>query len=84
MIDRLRYYDKRDWFLNKRFGLFIHWGLYSIPAWHEQILWRGRMSRKDYEQLIHQFNPTRFDPDQWLALFMSNFYYFDVHLTHRT
>lgn len=68
MIERLRFYDKRDWFLKKRFGLFIHWGLYSIPAWHEQILWRGRMSRKDYEQLIHKFNPALFDPDQWLEL----------------
>lgn len=68
MIDRLRFYDKRDWFLKKRFGMFIHWGLYSIPAWHEQILWRGQMSRKEYEPLIHQFNPTLFDPDQWLEL----------------
>ena len=68
MIDKFRFYDDRDWFQQKRFGMFIHWGLYSIPAWHEQILWRGKMPRKEYEKLIHQFNPTRFDPDQWLDL----------------
>ncbi|MCI8624472.1 MAG: alpha-L-fucosidase [Provencibacterium sp.] len=66
MIDRFRFYDARDWFLKRRFGLFIHWGLYSIPAWHEQILWRGRMPRKEYEPLMQQFNPQKFDPDEWL------------------
>lgn len=68
MIERFRFYDERDWFLQKRFGLFIHWGLYSIPAWHEQILWRGRMPRKEYEPLMHEFNPVKFDPDEWLDL----------------
>lgn len=61
-----KFNDGRDWFFQKRFGMFIHWGLYSIPAWHEQILWRGNMSRKEYEQLIDQFNPMKFDPDLWL------------------
>jgi len=68
MIERFRFYDERDWFLKRRFGLFIHWGLYSIPAWHEQILWRGKMPRKDYEPLMHKFNPLNFDPDAWLLL----------------
>ena len=63
-----RFNDGRDWFFEKRFGMFVHFGLYAIPAWHEQILWRGKMRRKDYEQLIHQFNPTKFDPDAWLDL----------------
>lgn len=61
-----RFNDGRDWFFQKRFGLFVHWGLYAIPAWHEQILWRGKMRRKDYEKLIHAFNPVRFEPDAWL------------------
>ncbi len=61
-----KFNDGRDWFFQKRFGMFIHWGLYSIPAWHEQILWRGNMSRREYEQLINEFNPVKFDPDLWL------------------
>ena len=30
--------DGREWFHQKRFGMFIHWGLYSVAAWHEQEL----------------------------------------------
>lgn len=63
-----KFNDERDWFLKKPFGLFVHWGLYSIPAWHEQILWRGKMPRKEYEPLINEFNPTEFNPEQWLDL----------------
>ena len=58
--------DGRDWFFRKRFGMFIHWGLYAIPAWHEQILWRGDVKRRAYEKLVDEFNPRRFNPDAWL------------------
>jgi alpha-L-fucosidase len=61
-----RFHDARDRFFDLRFGMFIHWGLYAIPAWHEQLLWRGRTTRAEYEQLIHQFDPQRFDPEEWL------------------
>ena len=60
--------DARDWFFEKRFGLFVHWGLYAIPAWHEQHLYRRGMKRQEYAKLIHEFNPVRFDPDAWLDL----------------
>jgi alpha-L-fucosidase len=61
-----RYGDKRDWFFDKPFGLFIHWSLYAIPAWQEQVIWRTKYKRKDYEKLINEFNPTQYDPEQWL------------------
>jgi alpha-L-fucosidase len=61
-----RFGDGRDWFFEKRFGLFVHWGLYAIPAWHEQDQWRRSVPRAEYERLIHRFNPVRFDPDAWL------------------
>lgn len=64
----IRFHDDRDIFFDRRFGLFIHWGLYAIPAWHEQILWRGKIRRREYEQLMHQFNPAAFNPDAWLGL----------------
>ena len=63
-----RFGDDRDWFFEKRFGLFVHWGLYSISAWHEQMQWRKRVPRREYEKLAGQFNPVRFDPDAWLDL----------------
>ncbi len=58
--------ERPRWFREKRFGLFVHWGLYAIPAWHEQILWRGRMPRSEYEPLMNEFNPSQFCPEQWL------------------
>ena len=61
-----RFGDARDWFFEKRFGMFVHWGVYAIPAWHEQILWRGNVKRREYEKLIGEFNPTKYDPEAWL------------------
>jgi len=63
-----RFGDGRDWFFEKRFGMFVHWGIYSIPAWHEQHQWRGRVPRKEYVKLAQEFNPVRYDPDAWLDL----------------
>jgi alpha-L-fucosidase len=61
-----RFGDARDWFFERRFGMFVHWGLYAIPAWHEQIQWRRSIPRAEYEPLAQQFNPQRFDPNAWL------------------
>ena len=58
--------DGRDWFSTKRFGLFIHWGIYAIPGWHEQDQWRRHIPRAEYEKLARQWNPTGFDPDAWI------------------
>ena len=63
-----RFGDGRDVFFERRFGLYIHWGLYAIPAWHEQLLWRTKMTRAEYEPLMHQFDPVRYDPDTWVSL----------------
>ena len=63
-----RFGDGRDWFFKKRFGMFIHWGLYSIPGWHEQHQYRGRVPRNEYVKLADQWNPIRFDPEKWLDL----------------
>lgn len=63
-----RFGDGRDWFFEKRFGMFVHWGLYAIPGWHEQHQWRGRIERQEYIKLARQWNPEKFNPDQWLDL----------------
>ena len=63
-----RFGDQRDWFFEHRMGMFVHWGLYSIPAWHEQVLWRRGCRRSEYEALQHRFNPNGYDPDRWLDL----------------
>jgi alpha-L-fucosidase len=61
-----RFNDGRDWFFEKRFGMFIRWGLYAVPGWHEQLQWRRSMPKAEYVKLVDQFNPALFDPDQWL------------------
>lgn len=58
--------DDRDWFFEKRFGMFVHWGLYAIPAWHEQYQWRAKIPRAQYVKFAGQWNPKKFDPDEWL------------------
>lgn len=63
-----RFGDGRDWFFENRFGMFVHWGLYSILGWHEQHQWRGRIPRKEYVKLATRWNPAKFDPEQWLDL----------------
>ncbi|MBT3377484.1 MAG: glycoside hydrolase [Lentisphaerae bacterium] len=60
--------DDRDWFGEARFGLFVHWGIYAIPGWHEQTQYRRGLTREEYEPLATQFNPVKFCPDEWLDL----------------
>jgi alpha-L-fucosidase len=63
-----RFGDARDWWFQKRFGMFVHWGLYSIDGWHEQDQWRRRIPRAEYVKLAQRWNPTRFNPNDWLDL----------------
>ncbi|MEN7973935.1 MAG: alpha-L-fucosidase, partial [Verrucomicrobiota bacterium] len=64
----MKFGDGRDWFLEKRFGMFVHWGLYAINAWQEQEQQRLSIPRQEYEKLISRFNPANFDPDAWIDL----------------
>jgi alpha-L-fucosidase len=70
--------EKMKWFREAKFGLFIHWGLYAIPAgtWKgkqipgigEWIMNRAKIPVKEYEQLARQFNPIEFNAEQWVQL----------------
>jgi alpha-L-fucosidase len=63
-----RFRDGRDWWFRKRFGMFVHWGIYSIHGFHEQEQWRRRVPRVEYQKLAAQWNPVKFNPDAWLDL----------------
>jgi alpha-L-fucosidase len=63
-----RFGDGRDWFFEKRVGLFVHWGLYAVLGWHEQDQIKRNIPRCEYSQLAQRFNPVGFDPDRWLDL----------------
>src|SRR5262245_2780526 len=66
------------WFYEAKYGMFIHWGLYAVPAGE----WKGqrclglgewlmnccKVPVKEYEQLAKQFNPVKYDPDAWVRM----------------
>ena len=64
--------DGRDWFFEKRFGMFVHWGLYAIHGIHEQEVWRYALDPAAYTPLQHRFNPTAFEPGRWLDMIQEN------------
>ena len=53
------------WFTRDRFGMFIHWGLYALPARHEWVKTRERMTDADYDRYFRHFDPDLFDPRDW-------------------
>ena len=70
-------HDQRmAWFREARFGLFIHWGVYSVPAgeWQgktgygEWFLEETKMPVSQYEKFAGQFNPVKFDAKEWVRL----------------
>ncbi len=60
--------EKMSWWRESRFGMFIHWGLYSILAKGEWVMYIDRIPVKEYEKLAGQFNPQRFDAEDWVKL----------------
>jgi len=64
-------YDVREtpgdtaWFTRGRFGMFIHWGLYAMPARHEWVKNAERMTDERYERYFKHFNPDLYDPGAW-------------------
>jgi alpha-L-fucosidase len=70
--------ERMAWFREAKFGLFIHWGLYAIPAgeWKgkpiagigEWIMNRAQIPVGEYEQLAKQFNPVKFNAEEWVKM----------------
>jgi alpha-L-fucosidase len=58
----------REWFSNARFGLFIHWGPFSIPGEGEWVMNNRNISVKDYTRLMSFFNPIEFNAAQWVSI----------------
>ena len=53
------------WFTHDRFGMFIHFGLYALPARHEWLQTREEISEEDYRRYFEHFNPDLIDPKDW-------------------
>lgn len=70
--------NKMSWWREAKFGMFIHWGLYAVPAgvWQgkevngigEWIMKRARIPISEYKQLAEQFNPVQFNAREWVEI----------------
>lgn len=68
MFDRAAYEKRVQWYRDARFGMFIHWGLYSIPARGEWVRSVEKISVEDYQPFFEEFNPVDYDPKAWAKL----------------
>ena len=68
VFDREAYNKKVEWFRHDRFGMFIHWGIYAIPARGEWVRSVERIHKEDYEPFADEFDPIDYDPKEWARL----------------
>ncbi|MDE5419071.1 alpha-L-fucosidase [Labilibaculum sp. DW002] len=69
---------RMEWFREARFGMFIHWGVYAVPAgiykdekvgkYGEWIMSDGSIPMADYQRFAKEFNPVKYDPEAWVKL----------------
>ena len=60
--------DGLQWFQDAKFGMFIHWGLYSLLARGEWVMHNEKIPVSEYEPLVEQFNPVKFNADEWVSI----------------
>lgn len=58
----------REWFQDAKFGMFIHWGVYSILGDGEWVMNNQRIDKQTYQKLPAFFNPIDYNPAEWVAL----------------
>ncbi len=72
-----------SWFTHDRFGLFIHWGLYALPARHEWVKQREEIPAAQYDRYLKYFDPDLYDPEAWAdAAVHAGMKYFCVTTKH--
>jgi alpha-L-fucosidase len=60
--------SRTAWFQQERFGMFIHWGLYSMPARHEWVRHNERISNEQYQKYFDRFSPDLYEPVEWARM----------------
>ncbi|MDR1665032.1 MAG: alpha-L-fucosidase [Clostridiales bacterium] len=68
MYDWNAYRERIQWFEHDRFGMFIHWGLYAIPAKGEWLRSAERVSNEDYQKYFDMFDPVDYHPREWARI----------------
>ena len=67
-FDREAYDRRMEWYRDARFGMFIHWGLYAIPARGEWIKSHKQITDEEYQNYFDEFDPVDYDPKEWARL----------------
>ena len=57
--------QRMKWWTDARFGMFIHWGLYALPARHEWVRNHEHITNETYQKYFDEFNPDHFEPKKW-------------------
>lgn len=60
--------QRMKWWIDARFGMFIHWGLYALPARHEWVKNRERMTDEQYQKYFELFDPDLYNPKEWARM----------------
>lgn len=60
--------ENREWFQDAKFGMFIHWGIYSVLGVHEWVMETQSIDKKTYEKVASFFNLTEFNAEEWVLL----------------
>src|SRR5512139_702890 len=59
---------RMQWWTDARFGMFIHWGLYALPARHEWVKKNERITDANYQKYFDLFDPDLYDPKAWAKM----------------
>ena len=60
--------QRMAWWTDARFGMFIHWGLYALPARHEWVKNQERLTNAQYQKYFEEFNPDLYNPKEWARM----------------
>src|SRR5574340_328159 len=60
--------ERTQWFRDAKFGMFIHWGAYSVIGRHEWARHRFQIPQAEYDTYVRKFNPVNYNPDAWVDL----------------
>lgn len=63
--------ERTRWFRDSKFGIFVHWGPYSVIGRHEWARHKLQIPQAEYDKFARQFNPVKFDASEWTRLFRS-------------
>ena len=64
-FNKEEYLKRMQWYVEARFGMFLHWGLYSIPARGEWMRSFEKLTDEEYERYFREFDPVDYDPKKW-------------------